>query len=103
MVGKPEGADFGGKKEYEALIDDSIAGTRIKQVTKSRHRIRCTVILFVFILYVSLVLSSWRGSKKKGWKYTNIASNPSAIIGCENFLFYEMEKIIPTFQGCSND
>lgn len=65
MVGKPEGADFGGKKQYEALIDDSIAGTRIKQVTKSRHRIRYTVILFVFILYVSLVLSSWRGSKKR--------------------------------------
>ena len=41
--------------------------------------------------------------KKKDWKHTKIASNPSVITGCESFLFYEMEAIIPTFQGCYND
>ena len=38
--------------------------------------------------------------KEKDWKHTNIASNSSVITGCESFLFYEMEAIIPTFPGC---
>ena len=54
MMIRIEGETLEPKKQYEVLLDDSVntwfSGTRMKQVTKSRHRIRYTLIFFLLLL-----------------------------------------------------
>lgn len=91
MMGNSERVDFEAKKQYKALTDDSINNMpfRYKNEAMTESRQRC--------------LSVGEAVKKTGCIQTWLQILVPSHTSFEDFLSYELDEIMPTFQGCYND